>query len=194
MIRIPFLRALDVERRAIGLGLTFLLLTGSTASICRRPAHAEGASAPPAASTMSRRSVAEALQASSELVTLAEAVVRGTVLGADSYWSPDRTMIYTRYQVRVDAVIAGGADSVIELTTEGGQVGDIGLRVSGSPDLAPGVPYLLLLGDAPGYLCVLGGASGRFPLTDEDARNKDFDSEIARAVDEIRKGGSDEKR
>jgi hypothetical protein len=141
-----------------------------------------------------QQSVLGALQSSGELVVLAEAVVRGTILNADSYWSIDRSMIYTRYRVRVDSEIVGKVDPVIDVAAVGGRVGETTLRVSGSADLIPGAQYLLLLGDEPGYRCVLGGAQGRFLLKPEDAQDKTFDSVIARAVEEIRSGVSHESR
>ncbi len=75
----------------------------------------------------------------------AEAVVRGTPIQAESFWSSDRSMIYTTYRIRVDGVILGDATPVLDVTTQGGRVGrhharglelsrlGPGTRVSASP-------------------------------------------------------------
>jgi hypothetical protein len=44
-------------------------------------------------------------------------------------------MILTTYRIRVDAVIHGAAAPMLDVTAEGGRVGDTRLVVSGSPDL-----------------------------------------------------------
>jgi hypothetical protein len=71
-------------------------------------------------------------------------------------------MIYTAFRIRIQDVIDGTAGSTLELTAEGGSVGETTLVVSNFPTLAIGETYLLLVGDLPGRRCVLGGARGAF--------------------------------
>jgi hypothetical protein len=134
--------------------------------------------------------IAERLAASTELVALADAVVIGTPVEARSQWSPDHRMIYTSYRIRIDGLVSGKADPILELTAEGGTVDDTSLRVSNFPNLALGEPYLFLVGDLPRYRCILGGARGAFPLPPAGPDAGWSVSQIAATVMEVRKAAA----
>ena len=132
-------------------------------------------------------SIAESLSASAELVALADAVVLGTPMEVKSHWAPGRTMIYTTYRIRVEGVVDGDADSLLDLTAEGGTVGDTSLRVSNFPNLTFGERYLILVGDLPGYRCVLGGSRGAFLLPPAGSEGGFSVPKIAAMIQDVRK-------
>ena len=103
----------------------------------------------PAQGSTARRASLQALVDNSNLVTVA------TVTARDAFWEGGR--IYTRNTIQVEEVWlsdkiadfkkAESKDTPqsLELLTLGGVVGDIGQKVSGSPQLRRGASYLLFL-------------------------------------------------
>jgi len=73
-------------------------------------------------------------------------IIRGTVVGMRSYWTPNHRAIYTDVTVSVDAQYKGrvGARQVT-VTIQGGEVGEIGLRVSDMPVFRKGEDVILFL-------------------------------------------------
>ena len=103
----------------------------------------------PAQGSTARRASLQALVNNSNLITVA------TVTARDAFWEGGR--IYTRNTIQLEDVWLShevtnfkNAESKdtppsLELLTLGGVVGDIGQKVSGSPQLRLGASYLLFL-------------------------------------------------
>lgn len=106
-----------------------------------------------------------------ELSSRSDAVIVGRVISLQSEWNATRTNIYTRVDVNVDEVLKGGASltklSVYQL---GGQVGDIGEIVAGSPEFRPQELVLLFLSQTPdGKLRVVDLFQGKFTVEHDPA-------------------------
>lgn len=85
-----------------------------------------------------------------ELTRGSQLVVRGTVTRVESYWSEDGKAILSRAYVSVTDVIRGEdvpPEVVVEF--EGGEVGDVGYRVSDAAEFREGEDTLLFLTDSP---------------------------------------------
>ncbi|MBF0538747.1 MAG: hypothetical protein HQL03_10905 [Nitrospirae bacterium] len=81
-----------------------------------------------------------------DLTRQSSLVVIGNVVDKSSYWNADRTTIYTGVSIAVKEVVRGNeAPQTLTLQYEGGEVGDIGLRVSDTPQFENGEDVLLFL-------------------------------------------------
>jgi hypothetical protein len=126
-----------------------------------------------------------------ELTTRSDLIVIGSVQGVESMWSEDGKTIISRAKIIVHSVIHGKWDKIL-LNVEyvGGEVGDIGLRVSDVKPLAPGENVLLFLkmkegqkqkierNSAPSaneeiYHSIVGNAQGHYTITPEGIAKKD---------------------
>jgi len=86
--------------------------------------------------------------------------VVAAVTGQRSYWSADHRLILTDVKLATRRVLRGTVPQVVSLTVEGGEVGDVGLKVSESPRFESGATYAVLLEPAPTGFQVHGRASG----------------------------------
>lgn len=84
-----------------------------------------------------------------QLTKSAQLVVRGTVTRVESHWSDDGKAIFSKAYIFVTDVIHGD-DPTQEIVVEyeGGEIGDIGYRVSDSAQFEEGEDTLLFLQDA----------------------------------------------
>ena len=80
-----------------------------------------------------------------ELAQTADAIVHGTVRRVDSRWSGDGRRIVTDVEIQVTEALKGQAGSTVLVTQPGGQVGDIGQRVSGLAAFTPGEEVVVFL-------------------------------------------------
>lgn len=80
-----------------------------------------------------------------ELTRDSEIVVVGEVRDASSYWSEDGTTIFTKAKVMVDQVVKGIHHTEVDIEYKGGEVGEIGLKVSDAPSLEKGEKVILFL-------------------------------------------------
>jgi hypothetical protein len=106
-----------------------------------------------------------------ELARGADLVVRGTVEGRESRFTPDRRRIYTTLFVRPSAAWKGSAGAVVEVVVPGGVVGDVGQRVSGVATFADGEEVVLFLRRAGAAYGVMGLSQGKFRVEGDTARN-----------------------
>ncbi len=82
----------------------------------------------------------------SDLSSRSDMIVIGRVVSIQSEWNAARTNIYTKVDVNVDEVLKGSLSSGNLIVYQlGGQVGDIGEIVAGSPEFRPGELVLLFL-------------------------------------------------
>lgn len=99
-----------------------------------------------------------------ELVSHSTNVVVGHCTSAEARWNDDHTQIVTvaRYDVADD--LKGDLRGSVDVVTLGGEVGDVGMYVSGMPTFSAGDDSVLFLtaGDA-GYE-VVGMSQGKFKV------------------------------
>lgn len=95
-------------------------------------------------------------------------VVTGRVLAQESAWDQAHRKIFTYTEIQVLERIAGDADpKTIVVRTMGGEVGDIGMKVSGVPKFKPEEEVLVFLRNDPveaGTFQVIGMSQGKFRL------------------------------
>ncbi|KJU86465.1 hypothetical protein MBAV_001341, partial [Candidatus Magnetobacterium bavaricum] len=111
-----------------------------------------------------------------ELTKQSSVVVVGSVVDMRAYWNTERTTIYTGVTIDVREVVRGeGAPRTLTVRYEGGEVGDIGLRVSDTPQFEKGEDVLLFLrpienvaveraSDAAGAFYVVGNGQGKYSI------------------------------
>lgn len=84
--------------------------------------------------------------ATEELAGDSDTVIIGTVEYKESSWSADGETILTSVLVMVDETVKGSApEGLITVEYEGGEVGDIGLRISDTPSFEESEKVLLFL-------------------------------------------------
>src|SRR5262249_20028902 len=88
------------------------------------------------------------------------AVVIATPTSHRSYWSADHGLILTDYRLAIAGSLSGSPPASVDLTVEGGEVGDVGLAVSESPRFESGAKYAVLLDRAGAGWRVRSGALG----------------------------------
>lgn len=95
-------------------------------------------------------------------------VVTGRVLAQESAWDQAHRKIFTYTEIQVLERIAGEGDpKTIVVRTMGGEVGDIGMKVSGVPKFKPEEEVLVFLRNDPveaGTFQVIGMSQGKFRL------------------------------
>lgn len=101
-----------------------------------------------------------------DLTLRAGRILVGTVVGLKSEWNNERTLIYTYVTVAVEDHIKGAPDQMeVTVMVPGGQVGDVGVSVSGVPEFSKGEKLMLFLeGDEAGVFHVLGGFQGKLVI------------------------------
>ena len=113
-------------------------------------------------------------------------VVVAVVEDARSRWNPERTLIVTEYDLRIEDRLQGDAPERVTLAVPGGTVGRETHDTSLSTHLEAGARYLLFLGDLdrPTFTPVTGGWQGGFQETDGREGKRSFGELVrsARAV------------
>jgi hypothetical protein len=107
-----------------------------------------------------------------ELTARAEAVVVGSVLEVESFWTQDGRVIVTEARVLVEEALVGEAPSVALVRTFGGTVNGFTIEAHGFPTFAEGERLLLFLEpDAAerGAHRVLGYQEGKYRMTRDKA-------------------------
>jgi hypothetical protein len=100
-----------------------------------------------------------------DLAKKANTIVVGRVTNSRTYWSTNGKLILTNYTFQVDESIKGQAVRNVEITTIGGRIGDVELRVSGMPSFQAGENAVVFLEQSAGYQTVLGLGQGKFTVT-----------------------------
>jgi hypothetical protein len=107
----------------------------------------------------------------SDMVAQSDLIVRGQVVGLESSWTPDRTMIQTDVRLQVLDVVVSRVDVQEEVTfrVEGGRIGEQEVRTSVDPvfregdegifflQFGPDEPHPTLVGRSQGYLPIDNG-------------------------------------
>ena len=136
--------------------LIFLLLTGFLAS--------------PASALMVRKSI-------EELTSEADCILIGKVEKIESRWNEERTLIYTYVTISVKqytkALSGVGEVQEIIVKVRGGEVGDIGLKVSDTPQFREGEEvFLFLRMEKPPLLSVAGLFQGKYTVEEGKVKNR----------------------
>jgi len=119
------------------------------------------------ATTLKAMSVKDMTQSSAGIVT-------GRVVSVNSQWDASRKRITTITEFEVSETVKGQLGNTIRIETPGGTVGDISMRVAGSPQFKVGNEVLLFVGRASqGSLHISGFSQGNFSIsTDESTGQK----------------------
>lgn len=106
-----------------------------------------------------------------DLVKKANRIVVGKVSSSRTYWGGNGKIILTTYTVEVEESIKGQASPSVELTTIGGKVGDIELRVSGMPAFEKGESAVVFIENSGSFSTVVGLGQGKFNVTNGEVSN-----------------------
>jgi hypothetical protein len=110
-----------------------------------------------------------------ELSKASTAIVVGKATSQRSFWTNDRSQIFTEVTLRVDETVAGNAATETVITIPGGRVGNAVYEVSDMPIFLAGEEVVVFLWqDASGRNLVTGGSQGRIGI--------DVDDQIQRRV------------
>ena len=102
-----------------------------------------------------------------EMVVEAAAIVQGKVLARQSAWDAQHRRIYTFTEIQVVDRMFGQMPERIVVRTLGGAVGEVGMRVSGTPEFADGEDVVLFLRADPlerQHFQVIGMSQGKYRL------------------------------
>jgi hypothetical protein len=92
-------------------------------------------------------------------------IVHGTVRRLQSRWSGDGRRIVTDVEIQVTETLKGQASGTVLVTQPGGQVGDIGQKVSGLASFASGEEVVVFLSrQGPRAYRVSGLAQGKYQV------------------------------
>ena len=138
------------------------------------------------------RAIALVVQKDVEQLTQeSDIIVMGEVRNMESRWNNDRTLIYTYVTVFVSEYIKddltlkqsnGNGEQEIVVRILGGEVGDIGLTVSDTPEFKEGEEVFLFLrkgNDLKASLNVAGLFQGKYTVEDGMIKNKVLGLQIA---------------
>ena len=100
-----------------------------------------------------------------ELTAQSPVIVQGTVVRSWVAWDANHRFIWTHYEISLSDVIRGPRAASITVSEPGGELDDVGQRVSGSISYTPGESDILFLFQTPGgYWRTMGGPQGKFVL------------------------------
>jgi hypothetical protein len=105
------------------------------------------------------------------LVKKSNRIVIGKVRRSRTYWSSNGKLILTNYTIDVQETMKGQAASTIELTTIGGQIGDLTLHVAGMPVFATDENAVVFVESTGTYSTVVGLAQGKFAISNGEVSN-----------------------
>lgn len=107
-----------------------------------------------------------------DLVKKAESIVQGTVRRSRTEWSSNGKIILTTYTIDVEETIKGKPGRSIELTTVGGQVGDITLYVAGMPAFQTGERAIVFVERSGSWSTISGLGQGKFTVANGEIFNQ----------------------
>lgn len=116
-----------------------------------------------------------------ELTRASEVVVIGEVENIETHWSADGKMILTSASVVINDVIRGKLDKKkIVVEHEGGEIGNIGVKVSDVSPLKKGEKLILFLESGKGVKgekmgdihCIVGSAQGKYTIGNDGVARK----------------------
>ena len=118
-----------------------------------------------------------------DLTRTSECVIKGEVKNVESYWSKDNKTIFTSASIDIEEIIKGKLlYKKIIVEYEGGEVNDIGLKVSDIAPLKRGEKIILFLenvksmkNEGKDVFNIVGNAQGKYVIGDDGiARRSGF--------------------
>jgi hypothetical protein len=101
-----------------------------------------------------------------DLIANSQAIVHGRVMRSWSAWDDAHKFIWTHHMIAVIDPIRGVAPGYVVASEPGGEVGGIGMRITGAVEYAAGEEAILFLYRTPvGYWRVTGHAQGKYKVT-----------------------------
>jgi hypothetical protein len=107
-----------------------------------------------------------------QLATESQTIIHGVVQSSISRW--EEKTIYTYTTVRVSETLKGNTPETITVKQMGGQVGEIGQEVSGTPRLIRNEEVVLFLVEWKGEYWIHSIVLGKFSVREEDGRKVAF--------------------
>jgi len=101
-----------------------------------------------------------------ELTTSADGVFLGRVIQKESVLDPERKLIFTKYTFSIERTISGAPASTVVLTELGGEVGDLGMGVPGSPEYELGEEAVVFYRAGKQRLMTLRWSEGKFRIVE----------------------------
>jgi hypothetical protein len=103
-----------------------------------------------------------------ELVDRSEAIVHGRVVRSWSAWDDAHKYIWTHHLIAVIDRVRGAGAGMVVASEPGGELGGVGMRVSGAVEYGVGEEAILFLYRTPvGYLRATGHGQGKYTVTPE---------------------------
>lgn len=100
-----------------------------------------------------------------EIVSRSSAIVHGTVVRSWSSWDPDRTTIWTHYEIQVRTRLKGGPGPMVTISEPGGEVDGKHMQIVGAPRYEVGEEVVVFATPTPiGYLRTCGWGQGKFDV------------------------------
>ena len=100
-----------------------------------------------------------------EAVARSEAIVHGAVVRSRSAWDPDRTAIWTHYDIRVQARLKGGSGAILTVSEPGGEIDGKRMQIVGAPRYEVGEEVVVFAASTPiGYLRTCGWGQGKLEV------------------------------
>ena len=106
-----------------------------------------------------------------EMVRKAHKIVVGRVRNSRTYWSGDGKLILTTTTMEVEEAVKGPVSRTLELTTIGGQIGDVILHVAGMPSFVNGESAVVFVEESGAFSTVVGLDQGKFTVTNGEVSN-----------------------
>ena len=110
-----------------------------------------------------------------DMVKKAHAIVHGKVRSSRAHWSADGKLILTTTTIEVQETIKGQPVKTIELTTVGGQIGDLTMFASGMPAFETGEDAVVFVENTGAFKTVVGLSQGKFSVKNGEVSNRLFD-------------------
>lgn len=115
-------------------------------------------------------------------VAQAQAVAVVSLAARRSYWSPAHDLIFTDYTLQTVGSLRGTTPETFTVTGEGGEVGDVGLKVSDGISFRGDRQYVVLLESTPAGLRVVGDGNGLRELAPAGESRNQLLASLARAM------------
>src|SRR5690242_7831380 len=101
-----------------------------------------------------------------DLIANSQAIVHGRVMRSWSAWDGAHKFIWTHHMIAVIDPLRGVAPGYVVASEPGGEVGGVGMRITGAVEYAAGEEAILFLYRTPvGYWRVTGHGQGKYSVT-----------------------------
>jgi hypothetical protein len=124
----------------------------------------------------------------------AELIVIGDCMGKSVHFNEGHTRIYTDWTIRVKQVIKGKSGTEVVIRQLGGEIGDIGMRMTGTARFLPLEEVLVFTGaELEGARMLIGLAQGKFRIVTDQKSGEKYAVRDTSELLLIQKGKSQER-